>query len=212
MEAGGGDGEVSGADCDELQKSDLRSLLIEKPNRNILLFAIMSVLVFVFAVDSHSYNIGVLFFKEHGVKDIYIPLIMSSVSLFNILGSFYFEKKLTHVSNLKVHRRSLVGVSVVLFVMAVGISFASPIVTLVGIVMLQVLEPIWSTSNSVLLRSQVQKNRLGEFFGYFRIFRSLFTFAGISLYGLAQDRGGGAFIFCDYWSYYGIAAYFGKYV
>jgi hypothetical protein len=169
-------------------KYKLSELVIANMDKKKMLLGILSALVFVFAVDSHTYNIGALFFKEHGIEDVFIPLIMSGISLFNIAGSIFFEKKLLNTCEEKVHKNVMKIVSILLVVMATGVITKNAWISLLGLVLLQIIEPIWSTTNNILIRSQVKPERMGEFFGSFRIVRSIFTFAGITIYGFSQEQ------------------------
>jgi hypothetical protein len=180
--------EINEYEVSEKRTFSIRNLLQEDFKLNVLLFSLVSSLIFVFAIDSHSYNLGILFFKELNITAVYIPLIMSAVSLTNLLGTFIFEKYLIKKNIEKLHSLSLCFLSVFLIIIGMGISFSLPLVTFLGLLLLQVLAPVWSTTNQIMVRKEVSHKHYGEFFGYFRILRSLFTFGGIFLYGLAQEH------------------------
>ena len=113
---------------------------------------------------------------------------MSAVSLTNLLGTFIFEKYLIKKDNQKLHFSSLFLISLSLIVVGLGVSFSLTFLTFFGLVLIQLLEPVWSTTNQVMIRKEVDDKKYGEFFGYFRILRSLFTFGGIFFYGLSQEH------------------------
>lgn len=166
---------------------NLKNSMIENFSIKLLLISILSCLFFIFFVDSHTYNAGVLFFKELKAPLEYIPLLISSISLVNILGTLIFEKYLINVNNNKTQILSLIWVSLGLSFLSFGIYRGSLFVTILSLVLIQVIEPIWSTTNNIMMRSQIKDGAYGEFFGYFKILRSLVTFAGIYLYGVSQE-------------------------
>lgn len=168
-------------------KSKWLNLLKADANRRTLATAGLSALVFVFAVDSHTYNTGILFFSQLNFEITYIPLIMSALSLFNLLGSYVYERYFSGFGTEVSHRWSLLLVVLFLTMLFIGVLNHKSIVVILALILLQTIEPVWSTTNSVLMRAQVKDNSYGEFFGYFRILRSISTAGGVYLYGLSQQ-------------------------
>jgi hypothetical protein len=177
-------------------KNKLRYLFPDKINFSILGMALVGQLVFVFCVDSHfNFNLGALLFKSFHFKAEYIPLAMGIFSLINMAGASMYKKHLQEIDMLFLHKKLYFVLAMGLGLVFVGLHYSANLgliaiaVLFLGLALMQIVEPIWSSTNSVLLRSQINDGRYGEFNGYFRIGRSVFTAAGMSLYGIAQTNG-----------------------
>ena len=185
----------------ELQKNiisikNLRSIFPEKINFSILGMALVGQLVFVFCIDSHfNFNLGALLFKTFHFKAEYIPLAMGVFSLVNITGAWIYTKFLHKIDIFILHKNlylilaSGLGLVFLGFYNIVNFGALAMGILFLGLILMQIVEPIWSSTNSVLLRSQINNGRYGEFNGHFRIGRSIFTAAGMSLFGIAQTSG-----------------------
>jgi len=148
---------------------------------------VLSCLVFVFCIDSHDSSIGILFFKEFNVNIEYIPLLTCFFGVINLFGTYLYQKYFSCFDSAKIQIYALLHLCISLILIALGISLDLAILAMCGLIFIQVVEPIWSTSNTVIMRTQIRAGHYGEFFGYFRILRSLVTSFGIFLYGWAQD-------------------------
>lgn len=165
----------------------MKSLLKTDFDYSVLYVSMLSTLAFIFAVDSQHYNNGVLFLKELKLDVTLVPLIMACLSIFNICGSYLYERKFHTTDTQRVHRNSLFGIGLSLLLVCVAIALNIKILVLFGLILLQLIEPVWSSTNTVLIRSQILPSKYGEFFGYFRIARSLVTSLSIFAYGQAQS-------------------------
>lgn len=177
-------------------KSNWKTMFPEKINFSILSMALIGQLVFVFCVDAHfNFNLGALLFKSFHFSAEYIPLAMGVFSLINIAGASIYKKFLKNMNTYDLHSRLYYVLAFGLCFVFLGLHYISTsafmaIISLfVGLALLQGVEPIWSSTNAVLLRSQINPGRYGEFNGHFRIGRSLVTASGMSLYGIAQTNG-----------------------
>lgn len=166
----------------------IRSLLDKNHNTRVIITSTLAIFGFIFAVDAQIYNSGILFLNQFKFDITYIPLIMASLSMFNILGATFYERFMGKFNPNNAHTISLAVILLGLCSIFLSLVSKFSLLILLGLVIIQFVEPIWSSTNSVLLRSQIQKDKYGEFFGYFRIIRSIFTSSSIFLFGLAQNN------------------------
>ncbi len=168
--------------------NQFNNLLKGHDHKSVLIGICLATFAYIFAVDSHNYNQGILYLKQLNVPIEYISIIIAGFSVFNFAGSNLYEKFLAYKSPQKVHHLSLSLTYLLLLALAFAVSINLLWLVLAIQVILQIIEPIWSTTNTVLMRAQIKKNSYGEFFGYFRIMRSLVTSLGIFLFGVFQDQ------------------------
>lgn len=157
-------------------------------NKKLLLISMLAIFAFIFAVDAQIYNSGILFLNQFKLELAYVPLLIASLSLFNVFGASLYEKYFNTSNNLKAHNLSLIVIAVALGIIFYSLITSTIYFILIGLILIQFVEPVWSSTNAVLLRSQIKKDKYGEFFGYFRIIRSLITSGSIFTFGLAQSH------------------------
>ena len=155
-----------------------------------LLGAGLGMIVVAFSVHSIEANTTLINFRELGLSTASSVAVAASLGAVAASSAWVIQRKSIWVANnlWDLQKYCLISYAIVLGFLALALYVQNGFLAVVSILIGALIEPIWSVTNTRILRARTPEGRYGEVHGLLRMPRALFTIIGASLVGWSQDR------------------------